>query len=337
MSDALRPDRIIEIGYAFRSSKVLLSAVELGVFSALAGSSLDAIQLSERVGIDNRCACDFFDALVALGLLARSVDGHYANTPATAKFLDRREPSYIGDEFDHLNRRGYPLWTGLTAALRRASGSTDDHGASLYDELYSDARERDTFIKGMTASSRLAAEAIAVKFDWGRFRTVVDVGCAEGGLLAEIARRHPHIAGTGFDLPLLRRPFEDFVGKHGLQSRLTFKPGDFRADPLPTADVVILGRILHNWDLATKQMLLRKARDALVAHGQIVVYERFIDDERRTSAAGLLASLNMLVVSPRGYDFTVTDCIAWMSEVGFCDMHLEPLGTHLSMIVATRP
>jgi hypothetical protein len=163
----------------------------------------------------------------------------------------------------------------------------------------------------MTAGARLVAPAIATKCPWHQHRTVVDVGTSQGGLPVEIARAHAHITGGGFDLPPVRPRFERYIERHGLSERLRFHAGDFLRDPLPGADVLIVGRVLHNWDLATKLMLLRKAHDALPLAGALIVYERMIDDGRQISAAGLLASLNMLIMTDGGFDYTPADLMGW--------------------------
>ena len=165
---------------------------------------------------------------------------------------------------------------------------------------------------------------------------VVDIGSAEGCLPIEILRLHPHLTGVGFDLPPLQSVFEDHVGRHGLADRLRFQPGDFFRDPLPPGDVLVMGRVLHNWDLATKAMLLRKAHDALPSGGVLIVYERFIDDERRANARALLSSLNMLLMTGGGFDFTSADCIGWMRDAGFKDMRTQTLTGDQAMILGVR-
>jgi O-methyltransferase domain/Dimerisation domain len=330
------PDRIVEIGNVFRAAKALLSAVELGVFTVLADRPLDLGALAGEIGIAERGARDFFDALVALGLLDRDGTGCYRNTPEAAHYLDAGKPSYIGDDLNHLNTRGYLNWHSLTAALRTGRPQLDCRANGYFQTLYTDEASRATFTKGMTGGTRLAAPAIVAKFPWPEHATVIDIGTAEGCLPVEIARAHPHITGGGFDLPATRPCFERYVSEHDLSHRLRFYPGDFLHDPLPTADVLVLGRVLHNWDLATKKMLLQKAYRALPAAGTLIVYERLIDDERRRNAAGLLASLNMLIMTGDGFDFTGADCLGWMQEAGFRDLRIEPLTPELSMAIGTK-
>ena len=97
-----------------------------------------------------------------------------------------------------------------------------------------------------------------------------------------------------------------------------------------------MGRVLHNWDLAGKIALLRKAYDSLSAGGALIIYERLIDDERRTNTAGFMTSLNMLVVTAGGFDFSGADCKAWMTDVGFHRIEITLLTADHSMIVGHK-
>jgi hypothetical protein len=329
------PDRIFELGHAFRKAKVLLSAVELDVFSVLSGGELDLETLRARTGVAERGARDFFDALVSLALLQRSAEGRYSNTNDAAFYLDAGKPTYVGHELLYFSERMYPHWHLLTPALRSGKPQSADP-SDYFQRLYADPASVKKFVAGMTSGSRMAARSIAAMFAWRDVRTFVDVGTAEGCLLVEIARAHPHLQGVGFDLPQVRPMFDRHVRQHQQHDRLTFRPGNFLADALPQADVLVMGRILHNWDLRTKRMLLRKAYEAVAPGGALLVYERLIDDDRRSSVAGLLASLHMLIMTEGGFDFTAADCIGWMRESGFRDAEVHRLQGGYSMIVTWK-
>ena len=333
---ALTPARIAQLGNAFREAKALLSAVELGVFAALANGPLGLDTLRKRIGIHGRGARDFFDALVALGLLDRDTDGRYANIPAADLYLVPGKLTYIGGLLEHMSVNEYPRWNFLTRALQTGKPQTAAKSAGLYPELYANQESLRAFVGGMSGGSLLVGKALAAKFPWERHRTLIDVGSAEGCLPVLIAQSHAHITGGGFDLPAVRPAFETYVRGHGLADRLRFHPGDFLIDSLPAADVLVMGRVLHNWDLATKKMLLDKAFAALRPDGVLIVYERLIDDERRTSSIGLLASLNMLVMTDGGFDFTGADCASWMQEAGFHNVRVEPLTADQSMITGVK-
>src|SRR5215471_9180634 len=158
-------DRIIDIGFAFRRSKVLLSAVELGLFSELGGDTLTCEELAARLGVHRRGARDFFDALVALELLQRDTQGRYANRPDCAPFLDRRSPSYLGGKLDHLNARLYPRWDRLTQALRTGKPQSE-LGTHGYAALYADHSALEEFLEGMSGGSLLVAQTLARVIPW---------------------------------------------------------------------------------------------------------------------------------------------------------------------------
>ena len=338
MAGDVTPERILQLGFGFWGPKVLLSAVELGVFTELAKGAADLDALTGRLGLHPRAARDFLDALVSLGLLDRS-GGMYANMADADRFLDRAKPSYVGGILEMANARLYPFWAHLTAALRTGrpqNEAKDDAGMSPFAALYADPARLRLFLLGMTGISLGAATAIAHKFPWRGYRTFVDVGGAQGALPVQVALAHPHLTGANFDLPAVGPVFAEYAASFGLSERLRFLPGDFFADPLPPADVLVMGHILHDWDLPRKKELIAKAYAALPAGGSLVVYESLIDDDRRANEFGLLMSLNMLIETPGGFDYTGADCRGWLSEAGFRETRVEHLVGPDAMVVGVK-
>ena len=326
------PDRILQLGWGFWGSKALLSAVELGVFTELATAPLDAEELRVRLGLHPRGARDFFDALVALGMLERT-DGRYRNTSDAGRFLDRARPSYLGGLFEMANAGLYPAWGNLTDALRTGQPQTPQAGGSFFAALYADPVRLRRFLLGMTGASLSAAGPIVRTFPWDRYRTFLDVGTAQGCLPVELARAHPHLRGSGLDVPAVRPIFEEYVAAFGLSERLRFQAADFFEDPLPAADVLVMGQILQDWDLERNRLLLAKAYAALPEGGALIIYEPMIDDERRENAFGLLMSLNLQVVLPGGFSATGAEIRGWLRDAGFRDTTLQPLVGAGSMVV----
>jgi O-methyltransferase domain/Dimerisation domain len=334
--EILSPYPITQLAWGFWSSKVLLSAVEIGLFSVLAEEPLDAPTLCRKLALHPRGAHDFFDALVALGMLERE-GGRYSNTAATQRYLVRGNPDYIGGIIEMANTRLYGFWGSLTEALRTGQPQNEaKQGGDLFGKLYADPERLAIFLKGMTGVSRPIARQLAARVDWSRSKSVIDIGTAEGVVPITIAQSHPNLVGGGFDLPPVRPVFEGHVRAEGLSDRLRFYPGDFFKDPLPTADVLVMGHILHDWDVATKAQLLAKAHAALPKGGVLIVYDMMIDDDRRTNATGLLMSLNMLIETRGGFDYTGADCAGWMREAGFAAVRIERLEGPYSMAVATK-
>jgi precorrin-6B methylase 2 len=336
MTKPLSPEKILNVGLGFWTSKTLLSAIELGLFTQLAEAPLSAEAIQERLQLHPRSTRDFLDALVALGFLERE-DGRYRNAPESELFLDKNKHTYVGGILEMANARLYKFWGSLTEALRSGEPQNEaKQGGELFEVLYSDPQRLKSFLQGMTGLSRLGGRAVAAKFPWERYKTFVDVGAAQGGVPVELVLAHPHLSGAGFDLPPVGPCFEEYIAAQGLADRLKFIPGNFMKDPLPKADVLVMGHILHDWDLEQKKMLLRKAFEALPPGGALIVHEALIDDDRSKNALGLLMSLNMLIETHGGFVFSGADCIAWMKEAGFSEAYVEVLGGPDAMVVGIK-
>jgi len=334
---ALSPDHILQTGLAFWASKTLLSAVEMEVFTELAKGPESLESLTGRLGLHPRSSRDFLDALVALGFLERE-GGHYRNSPSSDVFLDRRKHSYIGGILEMANQRLFGHWNHLTTALR--TGQNQNEAApgepNIFAALYADPGRLKTFLRAMTGVSRGANMAIATKFPWAKYKTAADCGTAQGDLIVQVALKNPHITGLGFDLPEVAPIFEEHVEENGLSSRVKFEAGSFFTDPLPKVDVIMMGHILHDWNLEEKKMLIRKAYEAIPEGGAFIAYDSIIDDDRRTNAFGLMMSLNMLIESTGGFDYTGADCVSWMKEAGFRETRVEHLIGPDSMVIGVK-
>ncbi|HWB86700.1 MAG TPA: methyltransferase [Bryobacteraceae bacterium] len=330
-------EHIMQVGLGFWASKTLLSAVEMEIFTELAKHPATLETLQDRLGLHPRSARDFLDTLVALGFLQRTGQT-YSNTPSTAAFLDKRKPSYIGGVLEMAGRRLYPFWGELTTALRtgQPQNESKNEGTNTFAALYADPARLKEFLKAMTGISHGANLTIAKQFPWKQYQSAVDVGTAQGDLIMQIALAHPHISGIGFDLPEVGPIFEDYAEENGLTNRVKFSPGSFFDQPIPQADVVTMGHILHDWNLDEKRMLIRKAYEAVPAGGALIVYDSIIDDDRSKNAFGLLMSLNMLIETQGGFDYTGADCVGWMKDTGFREARVEHLVGPDSMVVGIK-
>jgi hypothetical protein len=331
------PDQILQVGLGFWASKTLLSAIEVELFTELAKHPLSLAEIQGRLGLHPRSARDFLDALVALGFLERS-GATYSNTAATGLYLDKHKPTYVGGILEMCNHRLYPFWSHLTEALRtgRPQNEARDGSAPMFETLYAEPARLKEFLRAMTGISNGANRAIARQFTWSAYKTFADVGTAQGDLAVQIAARNPHLQGIGFDLPEVAPIFEEYTEENGLSQRLRFQAGDFFNEPLPTVDAITMGHILHDWNLETKGMLIRKAYEALPVGGALIVYDAIIDDERRQNAFGLMMSLNMLIETKDGFDYTGADCSGWMKKAGFRETRVEHLVGPDSMVVGIK-
>ena len=341
MHAPLSPTPILQIGMGFFASKALLSAVELGLFTELAGEAKTGAELERALGLHPRATYDFLDTLVALGMLDRDGDGikaRYANTPATALYLDRASPRYVGGILEMANARLYRFWADLTPALKTGQPQNEVAHSQrpMFDELYADPARLEQFMDAMRGVSMANFEAFADRFDFAPYRTMADVGGATGQLSAIVAERHPHLSCASYDLPVVKPIAERRLAEAGLAGRVTAGEIDFFKDEFPKADLITMGMILHDWNLDHKKMLIAKAWRALPEGGALVAIENLIDDPRRENAFGLLMSLNMLIEFGDAFDFTGADFTGWCLEAGFRRCEILPLGGPASAAIAYK-
>ena len=322
MTNTANPSQILETGLAFWGSKVLLTAVELEIFTRLGDERMTGKELGEAAGVHPRGIWDFFDALVALGFLNRDgngAEGLYYNTEETGAFLDKNKPGYLGGFLEMANARLFRFWSDLGPALRTGKPQNEiKHSQKpMFETLYADAPRLEQFMGAMRGLSFPNFQAFANKFDFSSYSTLCDVGGATGLLSGLVAKKHAHLSCTTFDLPPVEPIARKWIASEGLAERVQVVSGDFFKDELPKADVITMGMILHDWNLEGKKHLIKLAYDALPEGGAFCAIENLIDDERRENAFGLMMSLNMLIEFGDAFDFSGADFREWCSEAGF--------------------
>ncbi len=334
------PSKIMQIGAGFFATKTLLSAVELGLFTSLAREPKAGKAIERELGLNARATADFLDALVALGFLQRegdSVAGTYRNAPDTELFLDKNKPQYIGGILEMMNDRLYGFWGNLTTALKTGLPQNEiKGGGDLFGALYADEARLEGFLRAMSGIQMGPFMALANAFDFSKHKSVCDVGGAGGALSMVLARKFEHLALTTFDLGPVAPIAKRNISAAGLGSRINVAAGDFFTDALPQADVITMGNILHDWDVEKKLHLLRSAYAALPVGGALIAIENVIDDERRKNAFGILMSLNMLIETNGGFDYTGADFAGWARSVGFKDVKVLPLVGPASAVIAYK-
>ncbi len=341
MADNIGMSKIMEVGFGFWASKVLLTAVELEVFTRLGKGAMTGEELGKALGLHPRGIWDFFDTLVALGFLEREGDGPealYRNTEESSKLLDKNSPSYIGGILEMCNARLYRFWNDLSEALKTGKPQNETkHGhRPIFELLYENMPQLEQFMGAMTGLSRFNFESLADKFDFSKYETLCDVGGATGLLSIIVAKKHPHLHCVSFDLPRIKPIAEKTIAKEGLSDRVKAVSGDFFKDSLPKADVITMGMILHDWNLQKKKHLVRLAYEALPEGGAFIAVENIIDDARRENAFGLMMSLNMLIEFGDAFDFTGKEFWGWCQEAGFKSYEVLHLNGPCSAAIAYK-
>jgi tRNA A58 N-methylase Trm61 len=311
------------------------------VFTVLGKKSLTGREIAKACRWHPRGVFDLLDGLVSLGLLDRDGNGAeapYRNTAETATYLDKTSADYVGGMLEMANARLYKYWDGLGEAMRTGEPQTEikHSGESIFALLYRDPDKLRQFMNAMTGLSAMNFRALAEKFDFSRYATLCDVGGATGQLSIAIAKRHPRIRCTSFDLPAVEPIAKETIAAAGLSDRIATAHGDFFADPFPKADVIRMGMILHDWNLERKMSLIRSAHAALPSGGAFIVVESLIDDARRKNVMGLMMSLNMLIEFGEAFDYTAADFQGWCRKVGFKKFEVLPLAGPSSAAIAYK-
>ncbi|WP_020673763.1 methyltransferase [Amycolatopsis nigrescens] len=320
---------ILKLAQAYWAAKTILSAAELNLFTVLAEAPATEAEIRERLGLHPRATQDFLDALVGLGLLAVE-DGRYRNGDAADLYLDENKPSYVGGFLKLLNFH-YNLWGGLTDLLR--TGNSQLKGGQDFSKLYANPAGVRNFMVAMDGAAADVGPALAQEFDWSAHESFIDVGGARGNLAAEIVKAHPHLRGACYDLPQVEPFFHEHMEQLGMVDRVVYESGDFFHDPMPSAEVIVFGHVLHDWNDDNRMTLLRKAYDALPEGGCVLIYDALTDN----NPANFLRSLNMRLVTPGGSEYSEASCNGWLEDAGFTGISVKPLVGPDMLVVGYKP
>ncbi|MCO4821068.1 MAG: hypothetical protein KC469_03305 [Flavobacteriaceae bacterium] len=337
----VNPNQIMQVGMGFWASKTLLTAVNMSLFTGLAGKELSAQSIKSNLGLHQRGLYDFLDTLVALGFLNRTgikENAMYANTDETNLFLDKNKPTYIGGILEMANNRLYPFWGDLEDCLKTGSPQNEAKTgeASMFDAVYADEDRLKEFVHAMAGVQMGNFMAFAQQFDFSNYTTICDIGGAGGHLCAQVALNNPHMTCTSFDLPAVTPVAQGIINAMNLADKVHPISGDFFTDDFPAADVITMGNILHDWGKEDKQILIKKAYNALPIGGALIVIENIIDDNREQNAFGLMMSLNMNIETLEGYDFSLQDFKELTADITFSNIRLMPLTGPTSAIIAIK-
>ncbi len=337
----ITPHHIMQVGMGFWASKTLLTAVNLELFTHLDLGPLSAREIQQKTGLHDRSLYDFLDSLVALGFLKREglkEKALYSNTEETEMFLDKRKPSYIGGLLEMANHRLYPFWGNLEEGLKTGKPQNEikHKGENIFDALYEDPERLREFMMAMQGAQMGSFIALAKKFDFTPYNTLCDIGGASGALSIQVALNNDHMNCISADLAPVLHIARENIDDFKLQERIQTRVFDFFENEFPKADVITMGNILHDWGLETKKMLIKKAYEALPKGGAMIIIENIIDSGRKENAFGLLMSLNMLIETEEGFDYTFSDFDKWARNAGFSKTELLTLAGPTSAAIAYK-
>lgn len=315
---SLNAKYLMDLGMSFAPARTILSAVELDLFTVLHDKSLTANEIQEKLSLHPRFVRDFLDSLYALKVITREGEGpsvEYSNTKESQAFLSHNSDSYIGDFLALCANQLYPLWCRLTEGL--LTGKMQAGHEDFHDKMFSKQERMERFLKAMISLTGPAHKVFAETFSFNEYETLLDLGGGLGRLCCYVAKRHPHLECTTYDLPPVENAARKFVTSQGMQDVVKVKSGDFFTDDIGHPDIITMSLFLHGFTLEQKKETMRRCYDALPEGGVAVAIEWLIDDDREKHIEGMLMSLNMLLCLGDAYDFSGSDFGDWAKEAGF--------------------
>lgn len=244
----------------------------------------------------------------------------------------------MGGILEMANDRLYGFWGALENGLMTGEPQNEiKNGAdNPFHELYESPERLHGFVNAMGGIQMGNFEAFAQKMHFASYKTLADIGGAGALLSIMVARHQPHMQCLSFDLPPVAPIAEANISRMQLSDRVKAVSGNFFEDRIPTADVIVMGNILHDWNEEKKIMLMKKAFEALPENGAFVAIENIIDEQRNQNKFGLMMSLNMLIETGHGFDYTYSDFNKWAAIVGFRKTALLPLAGPASACIAYK-
>lgn len=343
IAQEVNPANIMQIGMGFWASKTFLTAVKLELFTELATGALPVQEIGNRLNLHQRGIYDFLDTLVALGFLQRTglkETAVYANSADVNLFLDKKKKTYLGGILERANNRLYQTWEYLEEALISGEpqnlSKDEKDGKDVYDAIYADPESLRNFVSAMDGVQGGNFMAFAKQFDFSGYHSLCDMGGSGALLSAQVAINNPHMKCISYDLPKVSAIARENIEAMHLQTKVAIQSGDFFEEAFPEADIITMGNILHNHGFEEKQLLMKKAYDALPKGGALVIIENIIDSDRKQNAFGLMMSLNMILETSDGYDFSEADFDAMAKAAGFTETFQMPLAGPSSAAIAIK-
>jgi acetylserotonin N-methyltransferase len=331
------PSSVTDLIDAFRRSKVMFTAVSMGVFDILAAGSADLDTLAHRLHAQPGSLARLLDACAGLGFL-RKQDGRYANQPVADVYLTTGSPHTLTGYIKYSDDVLYLLWQHLDDAVREGSHrwrQTFDFDGPIFDHFFRSEESVRTFMRGMHGFGLLSSPAVVEGFDLSGFHRLVDLGGGTGHLVIAACERYPELRGAVFDLPQVMKIARETVGESAARNRIELIEGDFFIDELPAADLYAMCRILHDWSEEKIATLLRKIHAALPADGAVMIVERLLDDDKTGPPSATMQSLNMLVCT-EGRERNFPEYEALLCQAGFARVESRRTGRPVDAVMGWK-
>jgi acetylserotonin N-methyltransferase len=337
MSATPDPAPVLDLLDAFRGSKVLFAAVELGIFDRLQERPSTCAALAQALPADPDALERLLSACVYFKLLTRAGDS-YVNTPAASTYLCRSSPRRLTGYLNYSNTVLWNLWQHLEDAVREGTHRWPQAfgiDGPIFSFFFRNEEDKREFLLGMHGQGQLSSPEVVKAFDLSRFRFLCDLGGATGHLAIAACRRYQELRAILFDLPAAGPLAKEMIGATDVADRIEIVSGDFFTDALPEADLFAVGRILHDWSEEKIRLLLGKIYNRLPQGGGLLVLEKLLDDDRSGPRWAVLQSLNMLLCT-EGKERTLGEYTSLLRAAGFRTVDGRRTDSPLDAVLAIK-
>jgi len=329
VNEITSPDEILKMVNAFRVSRIILTADELGVFDHMQGKGVTSKSVADDLHTSPRATDRLLNALVTLGLITKQ-EGLFKNTGFSGRFLVKSSPSYLGSL--GLANQTWKTWSTLSEAVRMGTTVVMEHSINERTEEW-----RGSFISAMHARAADQAPEVAGTLDITNCRKILDVGGGSGAFAYAMIRENPQIHAVIFDLPNIIPMTRGYIENSGLASQVTTVTGDYLADSLGNGyDLVLMSAIIHINSPAENQLLIRKGAEALNSGGQLVILDHIMSEDRTEPQTGAVFALNMLVGTFHGDTYTRNEIRSWMLHAGLNEIELKLTPSGIQLMIGKK-
>jgi acetylserotonin O-methyltransferase len=331
------PSVVLDLLLAFRRSQTLFAAVSLGVFDSLSRGPKLPAEIAVELGTNGSALERLLGACVGLKLLVRE-DGRYANTPEANTYLTSTSASRLTGYICYSSRVLWPLWAHLDEAVREGSHRWKQAfgwDGPIFSSFFHSQESKREFLMGMHGYGQISSPQVVSAFDLSGCRRLVDLGGGTGHLAIAACERYPKLEAILFDLPEVADLAHEIIGASPVSDRVRFMPGDFFNDPLPSADLYSLGRIVHDWSEDKILTLLHRVHQALAPGGTILIAEKLLLESRDGPDVAQMQDVNMLVCT-EGRERSLSDYADLLARAGFADVRGMTTNTPLDAILAKK-
>jgi len=322
----LTAEDIRNIAYSFQQSRILLTAVELKIFTVIDKHLLTSKEVALKLNTDEKATDRLMNALCAMGLL-KKIHGKFYNSESASQFLVEGKPEFMGGLF-HTNEL-WKTWSTLTEAVKK--------GTSVYKRNLENSQWTNSFIAAMHYRALKEAKVVSYMIELKNVKRMLDVGGGSGAFAMKFVESNPDMKAVIFDLPevipLTRKYVEEFLYKNNI----SFIEGNYLTDEIgDDYDLIFLSAIVHSNSFDENKLLIKKCFDALNKNGQIIIKDWIMDEDRTKPAGGALFAINMLVGTKNGDTYTESEMRDWLNNAGISKIERKDTSFGFSLLIGKK-